>query len=95
MSQATLFDSVSPSHPDTAHAAARTTPIRQTLRTQVHALLVAHPDGLTDFELCERLGLSLADKPSVGKRREECGAVDSLRRRPSPKGNPAAVWVLS
>lgn len=46
-----------------------------TLRQRVQACLDAHPDGLTDWEITAALGLPDRRKPSVAKRRQECGAV--------------------
>lgn len=77
---------------------------RQTLRSAVRAALLRHPDGITDWELTEFLGLPERDKPSVGKRRQECGArpvfvrVGDERRvmtRPSPTGSPCTVWTVA
>lgn len=78
--------------PDTSHRAAAIE--RGSLRERVRAVLEMHPDGLTDWELTDVLGLPAADKPAVGKRRQECEAVDSGARRPSPKGMACVVWVL-
>jgi hypothetical protein len=80
------------SDPDTSHQAAALD--RVTLRARVHSVLERCPEGLTDFEITAMLGMDLADKPTCGKRREECGAIDTGRRRPSPKGNPCVVWAL-
>lgn len=86
------FGNVRATDPDTSHAAGRLP--RQTLRAAVEACLRDHPDGLTDFELCELLGQPDRRKPSVGKRRQETGATDTTRRRLSPDGNLAVVWAV-
>lgn len=88
----TLFDNVRPSDPPTSHAAARIN--RTTLTEQVRAALTEHPEGLTDWELCQVLGFELVRKPSVGKRRQELGAIDSGRTRLSPFDSPCTVWRL-
>jgi hypothetical protein len=53
------------------------------------------PEGLTDFELAERLGLQ---QTSVGKRRGELRDAgflqDSGTRRPAPSGSLAIVWQI-
>ena len=92
MSAPTLFDSVRPSDPDTSHIAARLE--RHSLRDRVRIILAAS-DGMTDHELTAALRLDPAQKPTVGKRRQECGAVDTGLRRPSPSGSPCVVWRLS
>jgi hypothetical protein len=91
----TLFDlppNVRASDPDTSRRAALLD--RRSIRDQVRRLLVVCPDGLTDWELTETLGLPRHQKPTVGKRRQEVGAVDSGLRRPSPTGQPCIVWRL-
>ena len=92
MNAPTLFDSVRPSDPDTSHIAARLE--RHSLRDRVRIIL-AGSDGLTDHELTAALRLDPAQKPTVGKRRQECGAVDTGLRRPSPSGSPCVVWRLA
>lgn len=91
MTAPTLFDSVRASDPDTSHAAAALE--RTSLRDRVRWALESGV-GLTDWDITEALGLDPVQKPTVGKRRQECGAVDSGRRRPSPSGSPCVVWVL-
>ena len=93
MNAPTLFDSVRPSDPDTSHIAARLE--RHSLRDRVRFILTEHPLGLTDHELTAALRLDPAQKPTVGKRRQECGAVDTGLRRPSPSGSPCVVWRLA
>lgn len=82
---------------------ARTRSERSTLRQAVRAALLRHPEGLSDWDLCELLGLPERRKGSVGKRRQEVGArpvyvmVDGERRvktRMSPLGSPCTVWEL-
>lgn len=64
-----------------------------THRRRVLEELGSCPDGLTDFELAERLGLQ---QTSAGKRRGElrdAGLVyDSGIKRPAPSGSLAIVW---
>lgn len=93
----TLWDqlppNVRPSDPDTSRSAAVIE--RMSIRERVRLTLVAHPDGLTDWELLDALGESPARKGTVTKRRQECGAVDTGRRRLSPLGCEAIVWTLN
>lgn len=91
MIQPTLFN-VRRTDPETSRVAAGID--RTSLRGQVFATLADHPDGLTDHELTELLGLPAHRKPSVGKRRQEVSAVDTGLRRPSPDGHPCVVWTL-
>ena len=62
-------------------------------RARVLAMHRAHPDGLTDFELGELLGLQ---QTSAGKRRGELrdrGYIEnSGLKRPAPSGSMAIVW---
>lgn len=90
--QLPLFPNVRPTDPDTSHSAAALN--RCTLRSRAETVLRAHPDGLNDHELTVLLGLELRRKPSVAKRRQELGAVDTGLRRPSPDGQPCIVWRL-
>ena len=64
-----------------------------THRARALAALRAAPDGLTDFELADRLGVQ---QTSIGKRRGElrdAGLVaDSGFRRRAPSGSLAIVW---
>lgn len=92
MDQPTLFPNVRHDDPDTSHIAAALE--RATLRQRVQVALARHPDGLTDWEITDALGLDAHRKPSVGKRRQECAAVDTGRRRPSPDGQPCVVWRI-
>jgi hypothetical protein len=80
------------SDPDTSHQAAALD--RVTLRARVHSVLERCPEGLTDHEITAMLGMDSDDKPTVGKRRQELGAVDTGRRRPSRKGKACVVWSL-
>ena len=91
MIQETLFN-VRASDPDTSREAADRD--RNTLRARVRSTLRSYPGGLTDHELTAKLGLPDRRKPSVGKRRQECGAVDTGRRRPSPDDHLCIVWEL-
>ena len=93
MTQAALFDlNVRASDPVTSHVAAKVE--RSTLRARVRQMLEQHPTGLTDWELTTLLGEPDRRKPSVAKRRQESGAVESGRTRKSPDGLPCVVWVL-
>lgn len=88
-----LFAMVRASDPDTSHLAAATVlPKAGTDRARVRACLLQHPEGLTDFELAEHLH---GAQTSLGKRRNELGAVDTGRRRAAPSGCPAIVWRLA
>lgn len=83
-----------PTDPDTSWDAASDASIKaDTHRARVLATLRSHPDGLTDFELAECLGLQ---QTSAGKRRGELrdkGLVeDTGLRRPAPSGSLAIVW---
>jgi hypothetical protein len=82
--------------PETSRAAA--TDAAANAHTHRNRVLVAlrdaGADGLTDFELADRLGLQ---QTSAGKRRGELRdaglVVDSGRKRPAPSGSAAIVWV--
>ena len=87
-----LFPNVRADDPSTSHAAAAIN--RTTLRARVEQALRLNPDGLTDWEIVEALGEPDRKKPSIGKRRQECGAGDSGLRRLSPDGMECVVWVL-
>jgi hypothetical protein len=80
------------SDPETSRQAAALD--RVTLRARVYSVLERCPEGLTDWELVAILGMDDLDKPSCGKRRQECGCIDTGRRRPSPKGVACVVWAL-
>lgn len=67
---------------------------RVTLRVRVEQVLRANPQGLTDHEITDILGLPERRKPSCGKRRQEVGAVDTGLRRRSPDGLSVIVWAL-
>ncbi|MFZ2488099.1 MAG: hypothetical protein WAZ19_08240 [Anaerolineae bacterium] len=84
--------------PDTSRDAAilaleTTATLRQRCLT---ALVAAGADGLTDFELAEIVG---RQPTSAGKRRGELvalGLVEATdRRRPTPSGATAIVWVAT
>lgn len=96
----TLFDVMEPrptartTDPETSHLAKHDTKRggAQTMQLVVAALL-AHPDGLTDFEIS---GLIERDKGSTAKRR-----LDALRlglihptalTRPTATGSQSVVW---
>jgi DNA-binding transcriptional ArsR family regulator len=94
--QLTLF-SARRGDPETSHQAARDAHVNaKTHRARVLAMLEAHPGGLTDFELAERLGLQ---QTSAGKRRGELRdaglVVDSGSKRPAPSGSAAIVWCAA
>lgn len=77
--------------PETSHAAGSID--RATDRDRALAILRAHPDGLTDFELAF---LMHRQQTSAGKRRHElmkAGLVEYAGfTRPSPSGASARVW---
>jgi hypothetical protein len=91
---ARLFD------PETSHMAAAFP--RRTDRDWALIALYTNRDGLTDFELAEKL-TAMKGRPigqtSAGKRRGELrdfGLVrDACRRRPSPTGSLCCVWELT
>jgi len=82
--------------PATSHAAAADAQTNaNTHRARVLAALrEAGWNGLTDFELGDRLGLQ---QTSAGKRRGELRdaglVVDSGRKRRAPSGSAAIVWI--
>jgi hypothetical protein len=93
MDQPSLFaPAVRPGDPVTSHRAAGRN--RVTLRQRVLVELSRHPNGLTDWELVARLNLPDRRKPSVAKRRQEIGAIDTGRRRLSPDRHECVVWTL-
>jgi hypothetical protein len=93
MDQPSLFPpAVRPGDPGTSHRAAGHN--RVTLRQRVEDVLRLHPGGVTDWEATQLLGLAERRKPSVAKRRQELGAVDTGRRRPSPDGLMCVVWAI-
>lgn len=67
---------------------------RNTLRARVLDTLERHPNGLTDHELTLAIGEPERRKPSVAKRRQEVGAVDTGERRLSADGCRCIVWTL-
>lgn len=80
--------------PDTSWAAAEDASLNaDTHRARVLAALRAHPDGLTDFELGDLLGLQ---QTSAGKRRGELRdiglVVNAGCKRPAPSGSMSIVW---
>lgn len=91
----TLFDSphVRATDPDTSRAAAVLP--RSSRVEQARRVLESFPNGLTDFELTEALGLPERRKPSVAKARYRTGAVDTGVRRTSPDGCSCIVWRLA
>jgi hypothetical protein len=86
------------SDPQTSHQAAALD--RVTLRARVshaltqNAIWAPEDGGLTDWEITHILRLPDRRKPSVAKRRQELGCVDTGTRRPSPDGRPTIVWRL-
>jgi|SRR5882672_384778 len=96
-----LFDwekrGVRPTDPETSHTAAKLHPwSRNTDRFKAFEVHARNPQGLTDFELADRMG---RQQTSAGKRRGELrdlGLIEEtdLRRR-SPSLTPAIVWRIS
>lgn len=90
-----LFEPVARStDPDTSwDAAADASRKADTHRARALAIHRAHPDGLTDFELADLMGLQ---QTSAGKRRGELRdqgyVVNSGVKRPAPSGSLAIVW---
>lgn len=84
------------SDPATSHEAANE---HQAIRARDRAAVLQihrdNPDGLTDFELAEKMG---RQQTSVGKRRGELrdlGLIEATaERRPSPSGSSAIVWRI-
>lgn len=89
--QPPLFN-VRSSDPDTSHLAAVRPRSDSWLQAEIRELLLF--TRMTDWELTTNLGLPAYRKPTVGKRRQEIGAVDTGERRPSPMGRPCVVWTL-
>ena len=92
----TLFDTspgVRATDPDTSRAAAVLP--RSNRVEQVRELLATFPNGLTDWQITEALGLPERKKPAVAKARYRTGAGDTGRRLPSPDGQPCIVWSLT
>src|SRR4051812_33799160 len=82
------------SDPQTSHQAAEAHQLTRTHdRMAVLLAHVAHPNGLTDFELAEIVG---RQQTSAGKRRGELrdlGMIEQTdERRASPSGSTATVW---
>lgn len=95
MTDLTLFN-YRRTDPDTSvQAAERASKRAPRHRELAWKTLLAHPEGLTDFELAELTGLA---QTSVGKRRGELRdkgfVVDTGKRRPSPSGSPSIVWAV-
>lgn len=67
---------------------------RTSLRARVLDTLERHPNGLTDHELTLAIGEPERRKPSVAKRRQEVGAVDTGQRRTSVDGCACIVWSI-
>jgi hypothetical protein len=85
------------SDPSTSHAAARRgLSVRASDRRKVLFVHYDNPDGLTDFELADRVG---RQQTSAGKRRGElrdAGYIeDALIRRLAPSGSSAIVWRIT
>lgn len=84
-----------PTDPDTSWMAAADASIKaDTHRALVLATHRAHPEGLTDFELADLVGLQ---QTSCGKRRGELRdrgyIVNAGMKRAAPSGSMAIVWI--
>ena len=80
--------------PATSVAAARKVKARRQLDLVV-ACLYDNPEGLTDDELAERLGLL---RNSAGTRRgkaRDLGLVEACGKRTNDRGNDSTVWRLN
>jgi len=90
------YHNVRRTDPDTSHEAAleRAAEKRRDRDRVLAAIRAAQADGLTDYELADRVD---RQQNSAGKRRGElrdAGLVrDSGRRRAAPSGSRAIVWV--
>lgn len=80
--------------PSTSRAAAARVVAKSELMDAVAATLRLHPDGLTDGELFEVMGLPSHLRGSMIRRRKDAGAVDTGLRRPTPTGRASIVWTL-
>jgi hypothetical protein len=82
--------------PDTSHEAAQDAAGNSDKHRALALRLLeeAGPDGLTDFDLAAATGIQ---QTSIGKRRGELRdaglVINSGRKRPSPSGSAAIVWV--
>lgn len=95
----TLFDIPAAPPPSVAHsptsraAASEIIPVAGKQRRDVFELLKFYPDGLTDEQIAERLGLNPS---SARPRRVECVkaglVIDSGRTRKTRAGRRAVVW---
>jgi predicted ArsR family transcriptional regulator len=69
--------------------------VSRALRSQLLALLLKHPRGLTDTEMAEALGLARLD---VARRRSELVTqhlvVDTGHKHYGRNGRPAVIWQL-
>lgn len=60
------------------------------------AIIEAGPDGLTDAEIQARTGMGSQSECPRRLELERAGLIaDSGRRRATPRGRKAAVWVLA
>ena len=89
------FHNVRTTDPETSYRAAFAVRGRDTQRLRIYrAVCTAGPYGCTDYDLVDRTGVQLN---SANKRRGELrdkGLVcDSGRRRLTPSGSAAIVWV--
>jgi hypothetical protein len=85
------------SDPDTSwQAAFRDLQRRAGDRLRALQIHYTKPQGLTDYELAERM---IRQQNSAGKRRGELrdlGLIEeSPNRRPAPSGSPTIVWVIT
>ncbi len=107
--QRTLFDSPAalgiapqtcpfvPSSPTSRAAAKRIGPAVESIRQRVLDFIAGRGfEGATDQEVAGALGmLSDTSRARRVELRDRGQIVDSGRRRPSPSGRPATVWIAN
>lgn len=63
---------------------------------RIHSLLRDRPEGLTDFEIAEELGIYLSSVNAARNSLYRKGrVVKTDRKRPSGRGGKATVWVAA
>lgn len=77
-------------------AAVATLPRSGSHRHRILACLAANPAGLTDEQIASRTGLTTNTvRPRRGELYDAEWVEDTGERRPSPLGNPSAVWAIT